>query len=87
MNNLVPWILMAVCIVIYEIYVTKKKSERKKKKESNEPIRECYITEGLYLGMTLGLGFGYLAGLTMWGIGGGMVVGLVLGLIVPKKKK
>lgn len=80
----IPWILMLGSIAVYMMYAAKKKKDIR---NGVERKRESYITEGLYLGMTIGLGIGYLAGQVHWGIGIGMLIGQPIGFLIPKKEK
>lgn len=84
MYYIIPWILMGISFGLYQLYVAWKKSAMKK---NEGPVRECYITEGLYLGMTVGFGLGYLAGVALWAVGIGMMIGVTVGFLIPKKKK
>ena len=84
MQYVVPLMLMLGSVAIYVLYAAKKKRDVK---NGVERKRESYISEGLYLGMTLGLGFGYLAGQVQWGIAIGMLIGQPIGFLIPKKEK
>lgn len=84
MQYVVPLMLMLGSVAVYMLYAAKKKRDVK---NGVERKRESYISEGLYLGMTLGLGFGYLAGQIQWGIAIGMLIGQPIGFLIPKKEK
>ena len=78
-----PWIITGLCVAVLAVHMIR----RGGRKENGEK-KETYITEGMCIGMCLGVSLQSMIGFDNLGTAMciGMLVGEVIGMMIPKKK-
>ena len=73
-----PWVIVSLCIAVLAVRTGRKKSDKE----------ETYIAEGMCFGMCLGVSLQSMIGLDNLGTAMciGMLIGEVIGMMIPKKK-
>lgn len=73
-----PWVITGLCVAVLAVHMKRNKSQEK----------ETYIGEGMCFGMCLGVSLQSMIGVDNLGTAMciGMLVGEVIGMIIPKEK-
>lgn len=78
-----PWIIIGLCVAVLAVQVG-----RKRRKAKDGEKKENYMAEGMCIGMCLGVSLQSAIGFENLGAALciGMLVGEVIGMMIPKEK-
>ena len=80
----VPWVITGLCVAVLAVQASRKRSKGKDREK-----KENYMAEGMCIGMCLGVNLQTAIGFDSLGVALciGMLVGEVIGMMIPREKK